>query len=89
MGNDTERLARMERRQEALVAAIGGLTDVVQTTNAMLADLMAWIKKPPSKELPDLLAALVQTVHEMRDEIREMPAKVARAVSDGELDGRG
>jgi hypothetical protein len=89
MTGDSERLARMERRQEALIAGVDGLTDVMQMNTAMLTELMEWLKKPPSSELPDLLSALVITVHEMRDEIRALPAKVARAVTDGELDGRG
>lgn len=79
----------MERRQEALVAGVDGLTDIMQMNLAMLTDLMEWLQKPPSTELPDLLSALVTTVHEMRDEIRALPEKVARAVTDGELDGRG
>lgn len=84
-----ERLARMERRQEALIAGIDGLTDIMQMNIAMLTELMEWLKKPPSSELPDLLTALVATVDEMREEIRVLPAKVARAVTDGELDTRG
>jgi len=89
MADDTERLARMERRQEALVAGVDGLADIMQMNLAMLTELMEWLKKPPSSELPDLLSALVTTVDEMRDEIRALPEKVARAVLDGELDGRG
>jgi hypothetical protein len=86
---DSERLARMERRQEQMIAGIDGLADVMQMNVAMLTELIEWLKQPPSSELPDLLSALVSTVHEMRDEIRALPAKVARAVTDGELDGRG
>jgi hypothetical protein len=87
--SDTERLARMERRQEALIAGISGLVDIMQMNTAMLTELMEWLKQPPSSELPDLLQALVATIHEMREEIRVLPARVARAVVDGELDGRG
>jgi hypothetical protein len=72
-----------------LIAAMSGLADIMGTNTAMLTELMDWLKQPPSSELPDLLSALVVTVHEMRDEIRALPAKVARAVTDGELDGRG
>lgn len=77
-----ERLARMERRQEALVQAIDGLANVITINNAMLTELMEWMKQPPSSELPDLIKALIAMVS-------EMPAKVAKAVLDGELDTRG
>jgi hypothetical protein len=89
MPDPNERLARMERRQEALIAGVDGLTDVMQMNTAMLTELMEWLKQPPSSDLPDLLGALVLAVNEMRDEIRALPEKVARAVTDGEVDGRG
>lgn len=81
-GEVRKRLARMERRQEALVQAIDGLANVITINNAMLTELMEWMKQPPSSELPDLIKALIAMVS-------EMPAKVAKAVLDGELDTRG
>lgn len=89
MIDQDDRLARMERRQEALIAGVDGLVDVMQMNTAMLTELMEWLKQPPSSELPDLLTAMVAAVDEMREEIRVLPAKVARAVMTGELDGRG
>lgn len=87
--DDNERLARIERRQEALVGSIGMLADMVGINNALLTQMMEWLKKPPSSELGDLIASLVAMVTEMQGEIRALPAVVARAVVDGELDGRG
>lgn len=87
--SDTERLARMERRQEALIGAIDGLVDVMTVNNAMLAELMAWMKEPPSTDLQDVLKAVLAAVEEMRAELHGLPEKVARAVLDGDLDSRG
>lgn len=89
MATDSERLARMERGQQAAIQGISGLADTVRITNAMVAEVMEWLKKPPSSDLSDTIAALSAAVAEMRQEIRDLPAKVALAISDGELDGRG
>lgn len=83
--SDNERLARMERRQEGMIQAISTLADTVRLTNAMLAELMEWLKKPPSNELSDALAQLAAEVAEMRKEIAALPEKVAKAVTDGEV----
>lgn len=83
---DSERLARMERRIEALIQAIAGdqgLHATAKLTNAMLAELMQWLKQPPSTDLADTLKALAAQMAEMRTEIAGLPDKVARAVLDG------
>lgn len=83
--SDSERLGRMERRQEVVIQGITSLGDIMQVNNAMLAELMEWLKKPPSNELSDTLAALAMAVAEMRKEIAILPEAVARAVLDGEV----
>lgn len=75
----------MERRQEVVIQGITSLGDIMQVNNAMLAELMEWLKKPPSNELSDTLAALAMAVAEMRKEIAILPEAVARAVLDGEV----
>lgn len=85
MTNDSERLARMERGQQAVIQGISGLADIAQINTAMLEELMEWLKKPPSSDLADTLAALSASVAEMRQEIRDLPATVARAVTTGEV----
>jgi SOS-response transcriptional repressor LexA len=75
----------IERRQEALIQAISSLADTVRITNAMVGEMMEWLKKPPSNDLADAFKALAAEVVEMRREIGELPAKVARAVTDGEV----
>lgn len=82
---DSERLVRMERRQEAVIQGISGLAEIGQVNNAMLAELMEWLKQPPSNELSDSLAALAASVAEMRQEISALPERVARAVLDGDV----
>lgn len=89
MVTDGEALARIERRQVAVIQGISGLADIGQVNNAMLAELMEWLKKPPSNDLADALSALSAAVSEMRQEIKDLPERVAKAVLDGELDGRG
>lgn len=78
-------LARMERRLEVLVQAISALTDVVQINNAMVAEALALLKQPPSSNLPNLLETLIAVVNDLRSDIRDLPAKVARAISTGEV----
>lgn len=83
--SDTDRLPRMERQQEAIIQGISGLAEIAQINNAMLAELMEWLKTPPSNGLSDALAALSAAVAEMRQEMAALPEKVARAVLDGEV----
>lgn len=75
----------MERRQEVVIQAISSLGDTAKITNAMLGELMDWLKKPPSNELSDALAKLAAEVAEMSKQIEELPAAVARAVIDGQV----
>lgn len=82
MTTDSERLARMERRQEALIQATSSLIDTVRITNAMVAELMDWLKEPPSSDVSDLLKAILAR-------LEDLPERVAKAVLDRELDGRG
>jgi uncharacterized membrane protein YccC len=86
-----DRLTRWEQRQEALITAMNGLTDVMETTRAMLAELAAWLQQPPSNDLPDLIGALTAAFERLTDEVQnqgqqlaELPAMLARAVRDGE-----
>jgi ABC-type transporter Mla subunit MlaD len=81
MPTDSDRLASIERRQEALVSAIGNLTEVVGTTNAMVAELAAWLKEPPSSDLPGILENLAQAVREIYMDIKTLPERVAAVVN--------
>lgn len=85
MTTDTERLIRVERRQETVIQGISGLADIGQVNNTMLAELTDWLKQPPSNDLTEALAALSAAVAEMRKEIAELPERLARAVLDGEV----
>ena len=53
-----ERLAKLEERQEALVAAIGELGEIMIQTRSMVAELAAWLQQPPSSDLPEFLARM-------------------------------
>lgn len=83
--NDTERLARMERRQEVVIQAMSTLADTVRLTNAMLAELMEWLKKPPSNELSDALAKLAAEVDALRGAIAVLPEAVIRGLRGGSI----
>ena len=52
-----DRMDRWERRQEALIASVGGLAEVIETNQEMLGTLMQWLQQPPSSEMPELLKA--------------------------------
>lgn len=75
-----ERMDRWEVRQEAVIASVSGLADVVETTNAMLGELMMWLQQPPSSDLPEALQALVKVVETMTSRVNAIPAEVARAL---------
>jgi hypothetical protein len=97
--NIDQRMDRWERRQEALIASISGQTDVMVTTRDMLAELMTWLQKPPSSDLPDLIRALTLALTSVQEQviqhgaevrnlgrkIGEVPAEVARAIRTGEV----
>jgi hypothetical protein len=77
---DSERLARMERRQEMVIEAINVQTEVIGMGNTMIAELLEAAKKPPSTELVDLIRALAAMVAEMRGEVSAM-ARAMNVVS--------
>jgi len=65
-----ERLAKLEMRQEALVSAIGELSEIMIQTRAMLAELASWLQQPPSSELPEFLTRMAQAVESNSDAVR-------------------
>jgi len=71
-----DRIDKLAMRQEALIAAIHGLADVVETMRDMQAELMAWIQQPPSTDLADLLQGLVAAVHDNRTVIGELVRRI-------------
>jgi hypothetical protein len=80
-----DRIDKLAMRQEALIAAIHGLADVVETMRDMQAELMVWIQQPPSTDLADLLQGLAAAVHdnstvigELARRIEALPAQLAR-----------
>lgn len=83
---------RLERRQEALISAMHGLTDVTAQTRDLVTELLAWLQQPSSSELPDLLKELTAAVREQGERIStlhgllvKLPAQVTRAVTTGEI----
>lgn len=54
-----DRLARMERQQQAIIQAVSTLSDTIKINNSLLAKLMDWLKEPPSSDVADLLKAIV------------------------------
>ena len=80
-----EKLDQLALRQEALIAAIHGLVDVVETVRDMQAELIAWIQQPPGTDLPDLLQGLTAAVQgnsevlgELARRIEALPGQLAR-----------
>jgi hypothetical protein len=93
MDEETDRkFGQVLRGQRLIIEAINGLTDVVKINNAMAAEVLEILKKPPSSNMSDLIAQLVAEIAEMRVEIDQLrgavallPEAVARAVSTGEV----
>jgi ABC-type transporter Mla subunit MlaD len=71
-----DRIDKLAMRQEALIAAIHGLADVVETMRDMQAELVAWIQQPPSTDLADLLQGLTAAVHDNSTVIDELARRV-------------
>jgi hypothetical protein len=78
------RLDRLEMRQEALIAAVNKLAEVVEITNDSVGELLEWAHQPVSSDLPDALAKLIACVDAMHDSIvalgRDLPGRVAEAM---------
>lgn len=84
-----DELKRLNTRQEAMVSAMHGLTDVMQQTRDLVAELMAWLQEPPSSDMADTLKALVQQVQEQNGHLKtigevliELPGRVARSAGN-------
>ena len=71
-----EKIDKLAMRQEALIAAIHGLADVVETMRDMQAELIAWIQQPPSTDLADLLQGLAAAVHDNSTVIGELARRI-------------
>jgi hypothetical protein len=71
-----EKIDKLAMRQEALVASIHGLADVVETMRDMQAELIAWIQQPPSTDLPDLLKGLTAAVQGNSSVIAELVRRI-------------
>ena len=71
-----EKIDKLAMRQEALIASIHGLADVVETMRDMQAELLAWIQQPPSTDLADLLKGLMAAVHDNSTVIGELARRI-------------
>jgi hypothetical protein len=87
-----ERITRWEQRQELIIASMQGMLDTLEVIRDTIAELAAWLKEPPSSDLPDLIKALILRADTISDQIVQIGAKVdalptalARAVHDGQL----
>ena len=82
---DSERLKRIEQRQEIVIEALSGLTGVIGDQTEKLDWLMQWANEPASDALPKLLsemtghlAGLQAAIIGLKDHIEEIAAAVPR-----------
>ena len=87
-----DRIDGWERRQEAMITALDGILNVVETIRDSQVELAKWLATPPSSELPEVLKQLIASNHEVSKlmlqlgtRMNRLPAEVARAVLDGEV----
>jgi ABC-type transporter Mla subunit MlaD len=94
-----DRMTRWEQRQEALISAIGDLTDVVTMVRDVVADIKADLEKPASSDLPDALRTMANAIDSLGDLVRrqdavcrtvaahvdELPVRIIRAIQTGEV----
>ena len=86
-----DRIDGWERRQEAIITALDGILNVVETIRDSQVELAKWLATPPSSELPEVLKQLIASNNEVSElmlqlgaRMNRLPAAVARAVLDGE-----
>ena len=72
MTTDSERLARMERRQEAIIQAINLQTEAVTAVGAMVQRIDDFLRQPPSSDLADTLRAILAAVTEINAMVTEL-----------------
>lgn len=96
--NINERVERIDRRQEDLIAVVVDLTAAVEANQGILAEIAEWLQKPASSELHDLLRSLVLAVNDLSDQvdttiktvvslgnrITDIPNQVVKVMKDGE-----
>ena len=78
MATIEQRLDRWEMRQEAMIASLDGIVNVLETIRDSQTELAKWLAKPPSSDLPEVLKALVTSVHTLIARMDALPADVAR-----------
>ena len=71
-----ERIAHWETRQEALIASMHGLVDIMETVRDIQAELMAWLQQPPSTDVPELLKGLTAALQEHSDLLVDVSRRV-------------
>jgi hypothetical protein len=77
---DHELLVRIDMRQEALIATISTLTDVLVAVRDIQSEMLELAQEPPSSDLGEVLIGLTGSVDRLADAIAEMPERVATAV---------
>jgi hypothetical protein len=82
-----ERHDHWERRQEDMIAAMHGMMDGLDAMRGQLAEIVAWLRQPPSDELPDLIRAMIAAADAVQEQLARLgvridalPEKVAQAV---------
>lgn len=78
---DSDRLQRIETRQDQLFQALLDFAGVLEDSRERLAWLQAWASEPPSDELPKLLTAMTTALGGLQEEVRQHGLKI-EAVSD-------
>jgi hypothetical protein len=85
MMTDSDLLKRIDQRQEIVIEALSGLTDVMRDQKEALDWLVTWANEPPSDALPKLLTeltarigALQDAIVAQKDRIEEIASAVAR-----------
>ena len=76
------RLDRLEERQEALIRAVDGQTEVLVMIRDQIAELLDWAQQEPASDLSEMLARLVASVDELQGIVVALGAQLPGAVAD-------
>jgi hypothetical protein len=76
------RLDRLENRQEVLIRAVDGQTEVLGMIRDQIAELLDWAQQEPASDLSEMLSRLVASVDELHSIVVAFGAQLPGAVAD-------
>ena len=84
---DSDRIRRIEVRQDQMITAVTGLTEIVRDVLERVSEALAILKEPPSGDMEKLIAGMAAALAALETEVGEhgkrieaLPGRLAEAV---------